>query len=164
MGLTFYLQIHREKGDLRLATQAACSACHFPRDYSEMWEWLHLPLSMANKRKWKTPNVCPHSESRTGEGHLSQQGRRGGSCPQPGNDLGMQNRGCGWASSPGQASQGPCQPREPWRDQYESTSIHAIAVWSWSLVRLFVAPRTVTHQAPLSATISWSLLKFRSIA
>ena len=128
MGRTFYLQIHREKCDLSLATQAACSAYHYPRDHPETWEWLHLPLSVANKRKWKTPNACPHSESRTGEGHLSQQGRRGGGCPQPGHNLGMQNRGCCWASAPGQAPQGPCQPREPRRDQYESTSIHAIAI------------------------------------
>ena len=32
-----------------------------------------------------------------------------------------------------------------------------------SRVRLFVTPWTAAHQAPLSCTISWSLLKFMSI-
>ena len=32
--------------------------------------------------------------------------------------------------------------------------------WSLSHVRLFAAPRTAAHQAPLSSTLSWSLLKF----
>ena len=35
--------------------------------------------------------------------------------------------------------------------------------WSLSRVRLFVTPWTVAHQAPLSSTISQSLLKFMSI-
>ena len=37
-------------------------------------------------------------------------------------------------------------------------------VWFYvSRVQLFVTPRTATHQAPLSSTISWSLLRFMSI-
>ena len=33
----------------------------------------------------------------------------------------------------------------------------------FSHVQLFVTPRTAAHQAPLSSTVSWSLLKFTSI-
>ena len=32
-----------------------------------------------------------------------------------------------------------------------------------SHVQLFAVPWTVAHQAPLSSTISWSLLKFLSV-
>ena len=38
-----------------------------------------------------------------------------------------------------------------------------VAVQLLSRVRLFVTPRTVSHQASLSFTISWSLLKLMSI-
>ena len=41
-------------------------------------------------------------------------------------------------------------------------SIFAVAQ-SLIHVRLFVSPRTAAFQAPLSSTISWSLLKFMSI-
>ena len=39
----------------------------------------------------------------------------------------------------------------------------AVVVQSLSHVRLFATPWTAAHQAPLSCTISWSLLKFVSI-
>ena len=38
----------------------------------------------------------------------------------------------------------------------------SIVVQSLSCVLVFVTPRTIAHQAPLSFTISWSLLKFTS--
>ena len=38
-----------------------------------------------------------------------------------------------------------------------------VAVQSLSCVQLFVTPWTAVHQAPLSFTISWSLLKFVAI-
>ena len=41
--------------------------------------------------------------------------------------------------------------------------LFVVAVQSLSCVQLFVTPRTAAHQAPLSFTISWSLLKFMSI-
>ena len=40
--------------------------------------------------------------------------------------------------------------------------IQYIVVLSLNCVRLFAAPWTAAHQAPLSYTISWSLLKFMS--
>ena len=41
--------------------------------------------------------------------------------------------------------------------------IHPLGVRPLSRVRLFVTPRTAAHQASLSSTISWSLIKLRSI-
>ena len=41
--------------------------------------------------------------------------------------------------------------------------LHGVVVQSLSCVRLFATSRTVAHQAPLSSTISQSLLKFMSI-
>ena len=38
-----------------------------------------------------------------------------------------------------------------------------VIVQSLSSVGLFVTPWAAAHQAPLSSTISWSLLKFMSI-
>ena len=38
-----------------------------------------------------------------------------------------------------------------------------VVVQSLGRVRLFTTPWTAAHQAPLSFTISWSLLKFMSI-
>ena len=38
-----------------------------------------------------------------------------------------------------------------------------VVVQSLSCVRLFVTPRTAARQAPLSFTVSWSLLRFMSI-
>lgn len=102
-GFTFYPQIYQEKWPQIVSP--GCLDClppsQSPPPNPEMWKWLHLPFSMANKRKWKRQNVCPHSESRTGEGHLSQQGRRGGTCPQPGDDLRIHRRGCCEAASSG---------------------------------------------------------------
>ena len=43
------------------------------------------------------------------------------------------------------------------------TKYNHIVVQSLSRVQLFVTPWTAAHQAPLSFTISWSLLKFMSI-
>ena len=45
----------------------------------------------------------------------------------------------------------------------QSKSPIVVAVQSLSHVHLFVTPRTVTHQAPLSFTISQSLLNFMPI-
>ena len=39
----------------------------------------------------------------------------------------------------------------------------AVAVQSLRHVQLFVTPKTVAYQVPLSSTISWSSLKFMSI-
>ena len=39
---------------------------------------------------------------------------------------------------------------------------YIIIVLSLNCVRLFAAPWTAAHQAPLSYTISWTLLKFMS--
>ena len=38
-----------------------------------------------------------------------------------------------------------------------------LVVQSLSHVQLFVTPWTIAHQAPLSSTVSWSLLKFMSV-
>ena len=38
-----------------------------------------------------------------------------------------------------------------------------LVVQSLSQVQLFVTPWTIAHQAPLSSTVSWSLLKFMSV-
>ena len=38
-----------------------------------------------------------------------------------------------------------------------------VAVQSLSCVRLFATPWTAAHQAPLSSTVSWNLLRFMSI-
>ena len=45
----------------------------------------------------------------------------------------------------------------------KSTSVMPVIVQSLSPVWLFVTPWAAAHQAPLSSTISWSLLKFMSI-
>ena len=45
----------------------------------------------------------------------------------------------------------------------KSTSVMPVIVQSLSSVGLFVTPWAAAHQAPLSSTISWSLLKFMSI-
>ena len=47
--------------------------------------------------------------------------------------------------------------------QLELFSLQSAVVQSLSLVRLFVTPWTATHQASLSFTISYSLLKLMSI-
>ena len=39
----------------------------------------------------------------------------------------------------------------------------ALVVQSLSCIQLFVTPWTVAHQAPLSFTVSWSLLRFMPI-
>ena len=44
-----------------------------------------------------------------------------------------------------------------------SHTCFAVAVQSLSLLQLFVTPWTTAHQAHLSFTISWSLLRFMSI-
>ena len=43
------------------------------------------------------------------------------------------------------------------------TQLYAVIVQLLSYVLLFVTPWTVACQAPLSSTVSWSLLKFMSI-
>ena len=45
----------------------------------------------------------------------------------------------------------------------KSTSVMPVIVQSLSSVGLVVTPWAAAHQAPLSSTISWSLLKFMSI-
>ena len=52
----------------------------------------------------------------------------------------------------------------PGNSQASPYSLHTFCVvQSLSLVRLFLSPGTAACQAPLSSTISWSLLKFMSI-
>ena len=46
--------------------------------------------------------------------------------------------------------------------QYFSINIFVV-VQSLNCVQLFVTPRTAAHQAPLSSTSSWSLLRFMSV-
>ena len=46
---------------------------------------------------------------------------------------------------------------------YTYVYIFVVIIQSLSCVQLFVTPWTATHQASLSFTISWSLLKFLSI-
>ena len=41
---------------------------------------------------------------------------------------------------------------------------HFVVVWSLSHARLFATPQTITHQTPLSSSLSWSLLKFMSLS
>ena len=53
--------------------------------------------------------------------------------------------------------------RKPRSSLLEVQVIVAVAVQALSRVRLFANPWTTTHQAPLSFTISWSLLKLISI-
>ena len=50
-----------------------------------------------------------------------------------------------------------------WRSHWESRDYEIIVVQSPRHVRLLATPWTVACQAPLSSTISWSLLKFISI-
>ena len=47
---------------------------------------------------------------------------------------------------------------------YNNSHKHVAVVQSLWPAQLFAAPWTVAHQAPLSSTISWSLLKFTSIS
>ena len=56
----------------------------------------------------------------------------------------------------------------PWRRKWQPTPVFLpgssrVAVHSLSCVRLSMTPWTATHQASLSITISWSLLKLMSI-
>ena len=46
---------------------------------------------------------------------------------------------------------------------WKSLTMHFVVVHSLSHVLLFETPWTAAHQAPVSSTISWSLLKFISI-
>ena len=55
----------------------------------------------------------------------------------------------------------PVMPIQP-LCQGDKTS-HAVAVYLLSSVRPFVTPRTAAHQASLSFTITWNLLKLTSI-
>ena len=50
-----------------------------------------------------------------------------------------------------------------WRSSLSPTPLLAAVVQSLSRVRHPETPGAATHQAPLSSTISWSFLKFRSI-
>ena len=50
-----------------------------------------------------------------------------------------------------------------WRRHWESPDYEIIVVPSPSRFRLLVTPWTAACQAPLSSTVSWSLLKFISI-
>ena len=47
--------------------------------------------------------------------------------------------------------------------QVLSNTIHFVVTQSWSPVRLFATPWTAACQAPLSFTVSWSLLKLLCI-
>ena len=49
------------------------------------------------------------------------------------------------------------------QDQTEQNGIVVAVVQSLSRVQLFAAPWTAAHQASLSSTVPWSLLKFMSI-
>ena len=61
-------------------------------------------------------------------------------------------------STPRLQSQVASQPRPKF-----PALIHIVVVQSLSYIRLFVTPRTAARQAPLSSTLSWSLLKLMSI-
>ena len=58
----------------------------------------------------------------------------------------------------------PHIPLEQSKDRLEHSVLRQISVVrSFSCVRLFVTSWDCSHQAPLSSTISWSLLQFMSI-
>ena len=48
-----------------------------------------------------------------------------------------------------------------WKQMFENHAV--VVIQSLRYVQLFVTPWTAAHQAPLSYTISWSLLKFMSM-
>ena len=66
----------------------------------------------------------------------------------------------GWQwLEPGERTGFPCLERRRQEPQFPLS----VVIQSLSCVWLFVAPWTAAHQASLSITISWSLLKFMSI-
>ena len=49
------------------------------------------------------------------------------------------------------------------REDVVPCRVVVVVVLTLSHLQLFVAPWTIAHKAPLSSTVSWSLLKFMSI-
>ena len=70
--------------------------------------------------------------------------------------------------SPELGAQEACNPKTPLSTRQKTTTRKAyflsqVVVQLLSSVWLFATPGTAAHQAPLSSTLSWSLLKFMSI-